>query len=44
MADAIYDIEDETTVEKFLKESTQIEIKKQSLQIWIVNILRLSKN
>ena len=44
MANAIYDTEDETTVEKFLKKSTQIKIKKQSLQIWIANILRSSKN
>ncbi len=44
MADTIYDKEDETTVEKFLKESTAKKIKKQSLQIWIVNIFRLSQN
>ena len=44
MADAIYDTEDETTVEKFLRESTVNKNKVQSQLIWIKNMHQLSQN
>ena len=44
VADAIYDTEDETTVEKFLRESTVNKNKVQSQLIWIKNMHQLSQN